>query len=123
MHPTATSNLESGRRRSRKLPKRAHLHGIPWEAWAKFSVNAGTKAAPTRARGCRCPAPPASSLERATGIEPATSVIAGGKLVPHPVPWTLVRREDTPDFGNTQIAAPLVERDPGASTALGVGAH
>lgn len=48
---------------------------------------------------------------------------AEGKLVPHPVPWTLVRRGDHPDFGNTQIAAPRVERDPGASPALGVRAH
>jgi hypothetical protein len=56
--PTATSNLESGRRRSRELPNPAHLHGIPWEAWVKFGVAAGTRAASTRTRGCRCPATP-----------------------------------------------------------------
>jgi hypothetical protein len=53
-----TSSLESGRRESMKLPKRKHLHGIPWEAQAKVAVKARTKAASTRTRGCRCPATP-----------------------------------------------------------------
>jgi hypothetical protein len=44
--------------RSKGATEQVRLHRIPWEAFMTLSVNARTRAASRRMRGCRCPATP-----------------------------------------------------------------
>ena len=71
--PPATSSLESGRRQVQEAAQRMHPQRIPWKALGKPRCERAHKGSIDADAGLPVPCNPASSLERATGIAPATS--------------------------------------------------
>jgi hypothetical protein len=71
--PTATSNLESGRRRSRGAAQTSPSAWDPMGSVGEIRCERRHKGSIDANAGLQVPCNPASSSERATGFEPATS--------------------------------------------------
>jgi hypothetical protein len=68
-----TSRFHSGRLSPMSCPSNSVCMRSRWKREAKLAVNTATKGSVDANAGLQVPCNPASSLERATGIEPATS--------------------------------------------------